>query len=34
MKEIFKKETEYFDNGGNWIVYVPEVKIISKEAIK
>lgn len=34
MKEIFKKETEYFDNGGNWIVYVPEVKIISKEEIE
>ena len=34
MNEIFKKETEYLDNGGNWIVYVPEVKIISKEEIE
>ena len=29
-----RKETEYFDNGGSWIVYVPEVKIISKEGIE
>ena len=26
--EIFNKEKKYKENGGKWIVHVPEVKVI------
>ncbi|KAB8028011.1 class I SAM-dependent methyltransferase [Fluviispira multicolorata] len=29
--EIFEKECDFLKNGGNWIVFVPEVKILNKE---
>lgn len=28
-KEIFAKETDFFDKGGKWITYVPQVEILS-----
>ena len=30
-EEIFKKEKDFITHGGQWIVFVPEVKILSSQ---
>ena len=32
--EIFEKESDFMKNGGNWIVFVPEVKILNKVTLQ